>query len=121
MSILRMGKILFKNMLHGSYTISYPLEKKTVYERTRGRIEIDIAQCVYCGSCQRNCPVGAIQVSRADGKWSIDRMKCIQCSYCSEVCPKKCLHMSPDYAEPSSEKIRTEYENARISDHSEDH
>jgi ech hydrogenase subunit F len=119
MSILSMSKTLFKSLIHGPYTELYPLKKKDTFERTRGRIENEISECIFCGICEKRCPTGAIKVEKATSSWSIDRLQCIQCNYCSEVCPKKCLTMDNQYTAPSYEKIRDEYSHARVSDNAE--
>lgn len=109
MSILRMTKTLIKNIFHGPYTVSYPLQKKESFERTRGSIGISIDDCIFCSMCQRRCPTGAIQVDKPGASWSIQRLSCIQCGYCVEVCPKKCLRMDNQYTEPSYGKVRDEF------------
>jgi formate hydrogenlyase subunit 6/NADH:ubiquinone oxidoreductase subunit I len=109
MSILRMSKLLFKNLFHGPYTVLYPVKQKETYERTRGKIAIDIEDCIFCGLCERRCPTGAIKVEKAKTSWSIERLKCIQCNYCNEVCPKKCLRMENQYTSPSSGNVRDEF------------
>ncbi len=40
--------------------------------------------CVACGTCQGECPVGAI--SEGD-TYSIDPDVCISCGTCASVCP----------------------------------
>jgi len=119
MSILSMTKTLFKSILHGPYTELYPIKKKENFELTRGKIEITISDCIFCGLCERRCPTGAIKVEKAKSSWSIERLQCIQCNYCNEVCPKKCLRMDNQYTVPSFEKVRDEYSNARIPDNTE--
>lgn len=109
MSILKMSKTLLKNLVHGPYTVDYPLKKKETYERTRGSIDISIQDCIFCGLCSRRCPTGAIHVEKAKSEWSIERMRCVQCGYCTDVCPKKCLTMENQYTMPSGEKIRDEH------------
>ena len=117
MSIFSMTKTLCKSILHGPYTVQYPLKPKEKYERTRGRIEIEINDCIFCGMCSRRCPTGAITINKPNQTWSIERLSCIQCNYCGEVCPKKCLHMANEYTTPSYDKVRDEY--ARVSDNQE--
>jgi len=112
MSILSITKTLFKSLLHGPYTEKYPYEKKVNFENTRGKIEINMPECIYCGMCERRCPTGAIKVEKELSKWSIQRLQCVQCSYCVEVCPKKCLTMDNQYTAPSFDKARDEYTNA---------
>ena len=41
--------------------------------------------CIACGTCAAECPVGAI--SEGDGKYVIDPDKCIECGACAGVCP----------------------------------
>ncbi len=116
MSILSITKTLFKSMVHGPYTVKYPVVQKAKFERTRGSIDNDIEACIFCGMCERRCPCGAIKVERAEKKWSIERMQCVQCGYCVEVCPKKCLDMNNQYTAPAGKKIRDELVDARVSD-----
>ncbi len=112
MAILNMSKTLFKSLFHGPYTTLYPIKTKDKFERTRGKIDIDMPQCIYCGMCQRRCPTGAIQVDKASTSWGIDRLKCIQCGYCTEVCPKKCLDMNNNYTVPSYGESKDKFSNA---------
>ncbi len=41
--------------------------------------------CISCGACSAECPVGAI--SEGDGKYVIDADTCIECGACEGVCP----------------------------------
>lgn len=41
--------------------------------------------CVSCGSCEGQCPVGAI--SQGDGQYVIDADTCISCGSCAGACP----------------------------------
>lgn len=108
MSYFSMSKFLLKNLFHGPYTEAYPGKQKESFPLTRGKIEIGIDKCIFCGLCERRCPTGAIKVEKAAGKWSIERFRCIQCNYCGEVCPKKCLTMENQYTAPAYEKVRDE-------------
>ena len=42
-------------------------------------------ECVSCGSCEGECPVGAI--SEGDGKYVIDADACVDCRACAASCP----------------------------------
>ena len=42
-------------------------------------------ECVNCGSCEAECPVGAISVG--DGKYEIDADACVDCGACEAACP----------------------------------
>ena len=41
--------------------------------------------CIACGACAAECPVGAI--SEGDGKFEINAETCIECGACASVCP----------------------------------
>lgn len=43
------------------------------------------SSCISCGSCEGQCPVGAI--SMGDGQFVIDADKCIDCGSCAGQCP----------------------------------
>lgn len=47
-------------------------------------------ECIMCGACESECPVGAI--SEGDSKYVIDAGTCIDCGACAEVCPVEAIH-----------------------------
>ena len=46
--------------------------------------------CVACGTCIDECPVGAI--SEGD-IYSIDPEACTECGSCADVCPSEAIHL----------------------------
>lgn len=46
-------------------------------------------QCVNCGACEGDCPVGAI--SEKDGARVIEADKCISCGSCAAECPAEAI------------------------------
>jgi ech hydrogenase subunit F len=102
-----MTKTVLKNLWSGPVTEKYPFVAKNFVAGTRGKLNIVIDQCIYCGICQRKCPTAAITVTKEPKAWTIDPMRCISCNACVEVCPKKCLVLNVKYsacaAKPSSE------------------
>ena len=93
-----MAKTVTKNLLSGPATLMYPKKKRTFTAITRGRVEVDIDKCIFCGMCSRRCPTYAIKVTKDCKEWQIDRLKCCTCNLCVEICPKKCLSMENQYA-----------------------
>ena len=41
--------------------------------------------CISCGTCAGECPVGAI--SEGDGKFEINADECLDCGSCAAACP----------------------------------
>lgn len=104
MSYLAFALEMLGNMFKPPVTTDYPIKPRTPVEGDRGKVVIDISKCIFCGSCQRNCPADAITVNRAKGTWEINPFSCVQCRGCVDNCPKKCLSMDPMYTAPATEK-----------------
>ena len=47
--------------------------------------------CIACGTCIDECPVGAISESEGD-KYSINPDMCTECGTCADVCPSEAIH-----------------------------
>lgn len=47
--------------------------------------------CVACGTCIDECPVGAI--SSGDEKYSINPDMCTECGTCASVCPSEAISL----------------------------
>jgi len=102
---MKIGLMVLRSLFKKPATLMYPVVPRAWKERTRGRIEIDIDNCIFCGICSRKCPTDAITVDRNTKSWAIARMGCIQCCCCVEVCPKDCLMNMADYTSPDMGKI----------------
>jgi formate hydrogenlyase subunit 6/NADH:ubiquinone oxidoreductase subunit I len=109
MRLFTMTKTVTKNLLSGPATLMYPKVKRRFTAITRGRVEVNIHECIFCGMCGRRCPTYAIKVTKDCKEWQIDRLKCCTCNLCVEICPKKCLAMENQYAPPLSEKTEAIY------------
>ena len=46
-------------------------------------------KCFSCGTCESECPVGAI--SQGDTQYNIDADACIDCGTCASVCPTEAI------------------------------
>ncbi len=99
-----MTRTVTKNLLSGPATLMHPKKKRVFPAITRGRVDVDISKCIFCGMCSRRCLTYAIAVAKDRKEWQIDRLKCCVCNLCVEICPKKCLATENQYAPPVSEK-----------------
>lgn len=109
MPAFKLGKMILRSLFKKPATLMYPVVPREWQERTRGHIENQINDCIFCGICQKKCPTNALVVDKAKRSWTIERMQCIQCSCCVEVCPKKCLTNENTYTSPSTEKVVDTY------------
>mgnify|MGYP000388123215 FL=1 len=66
-------------------------------------VKNDIGKCLFCGKCEKTCPVDAITIDRRNRTWTIDRNKCITCGACALDCPAKCLSLADTW---EKEKIK---------------
>lgn len=49
-------------------------------------------KCNQCGLCEKQCPVGAIDLTR---KNPVDKDRCITCMHCVSICPKQAVKLNP--------------------------
>lgn len=61
---------------------------------------IDLEKCISCGTCERVCPEGAIEMIKIKGKDKlfpkVDYSFCKGCGVCAEECPVKVVKMTLD-------------------------
>ena len=53
---------------------------------------IDTEECYQCGSCESECPHGAIIYLYVDGEFWIDPKRCRDCENCEELCVSGAIH-----------------------------
>ena len=82
-NIISSFKIICKNYCF-FVRICYNKVKLTSKEVTTLAFKIT-EDCIACGACADECPVGAI--SEGDGKYEIDADACIDCGSCAGACP----------------------------------
>ena len=102
--LFKFGGFVLKNLFTKPATRAYPNVPARQTPRTRGAVQVNIDDCIFCGLCNRRCPADAITVDRASKSWTIKRMSCVQCGNCVLNCPKKCLTMEGAYSAPACEK-----------------
>ncbi|MDD2420613.1 MAG: 4Fe-4S dicluster domain-containing protein [Heliobacteriaceae bacterium] len=105
MAFLKLAGTVTKRMGMKSACYMYPVVAREFTKTTRGHVELDSADCIYCGLCQRKCPTKAIEVNRQEKNWTIQPLRCIVCSGCVDVCPKKCLRMENTYSSSVTSKF----------------
>jgi aldehyde:ferredoxin oxidoreductase len=109
MKLFTMSKTVLRNLFTGPATLMYPQRKRVYTPITRGRVEITINDCIFCGLCGKRCPTHSIMVTKDTKEWQIDRLKCCACNLCVEICPKKCLSMENHYFPPVTERDQAIY------------
>ncbi|WP_052507014.1 4Fe-4S binding protein [Desulfonatronovibrio magnus] len=82
---------IFKNFTRKKATRDYPRVKREPFPKARGRIGINIDECILCSICAKKCPSSCIAVDKKSGQWELDPMACVYCGICVQVCPTQCL------------------------------
>lgn len=105
-----MGMTL-KTLFRKPSTITYPAagSEPAVEKNYRGRLTYDPTSCVGCRLCMKDCPTGALTITKAeDGMHAtLDMAHCIFCCQCVDSCHKKCLSFTQkvDLAERDKSKL----------------
>lgn len=114
--MLSMFRTVITNLLSRPATIPFPAKPLEHAPLVRGRVDVAIENCVFCGLCQRRCPTKAITVERPEKAWTIRRLDCILCGECVAACPKKCLHINNRLSQPVGQKYEDRVQDARVPD-----
>ncbi len=81
-------KILWDNLKKGPVTDAFPFGETYTPDRLRGRVEIDPALCVGCGTCVHVCAAGAINISKFEERQAASRSRCgATPAACAAHCP----------------------------------
>ena len=101
---MKTGKILpkaIKNLVSKPATISYPARKEPIFDGYRGLLGYNTEICIGCMACKRDCPTGALEVTKVADKqykaiFHVDL--CVFCGQCVESCPQDgALWYTPEF------------------------
>jgi formate hydrogenlyase subunit 6/NADH:ubiquinone oxidoreductase subunit I len=93
------AKEAFSNLFKKRATEKYPEVPAHVAEGFRGKQVLNLANCISCGLCARECPANAIEMVVVDGKKRplIHLDQCVFCYQCADTCPRKVFQSSKDF------------------------
>ncbi|MFH1277148.1 MAG: 4Fe-4S binding protein [Candidatus Eisenbacteria bacterium] len=120
--------VTFSHLFRTPITVQYPDKTpepvvKTLPERYRGHLEVDMDICISCRACERDCPIECIviddvkipkdTVMGVSGKESprvkeatrfdIVLYKCMYCGLCVEPCPTGAIRFTKEFEGATSD------------------
>jgi len=101
-----MFDILIKTLKTGTVTTKYPQKPDIAPSGFRGKPELFIDKCTYCGECVKACPPGVIWLNEepVEKILTLSICGCIFCGRCEEVCPSGAISLSQEYETASKTK-----------------
>lgn len=102
---------LIRRLFWPRETIAYPTGPLQLADTYRGRITVDIARCIGCARCARECPCEALNVERlpAGGvRVRISHDRCASCGLCELVCPRGGIQRIPAFVSGAPQKSALE-------------
>jgi ech hydrogenase subunit F len=91
--MFEMTKNVLQNLMGKTSTRLYPFTKREPFAGFRGTLDINVEECIFCGTCAKKCPSQCIEVDVKGRTWTCDSFACVYCSVCVEACPTQCMTM----------------------------
>jgi hydrogenase-4 component H len=101
-----MLEILKKTLKAGCQTTKYPDVPDVAPAGFRGKPQLLLDKCTFCGECVKACPAGVIWLKEKSSEktLSLSYCGCIFCGRCEEACKYDAIKLTQEYELASKTK-----------------
>ncbi len=95
-----MAFVVLGSLFSKPATTKYPFVPFKMPDKFRGPPRFDADLCNGCKLCSRDCPSGAITITKVGDKrfdQTVDLGRCVYCGQCAETCPRKVITITPEF------------------------
>ena len=98
---------LIRAFLNGPETVDFPFGPEQIPPGFRGRVVVNEENCRGCSLCVRDCPTGALELTRSNKQeYKLDYRpdRCAYCGQCELSCNFDAIYLVSNYVKATQDR-----------------